>query len=69
MITETELRSEIAAVTASIKAFKIGCPWLAPDGYDEAPGVIWLQGQQRALSRQLEKLRALSANAIEIKPA
>jgi hypothetical protein len=66
MITETELRSEIATVTASIKAFKIGCPWLAPDGYDEAPGVIWLQAQQRGLLRQLEKLRALSANAIEV---
>ena len=53
-----ELRNEIGDVTLAIKAFQIGCPWLAPSGYDEAPSLEWLKMQKNAIARQIGKLRA-----------
>jgi hypothetical protein len=53
MTTRQELLIEIADCTAAIKAFKIGCPWLAPAGLHEAPSIDWLYMQHRACRQQL----------------
>jgi hypothetical protein len=57
MTTRQDLLNEIADCTLAIKAFKIGCPWLAPDGLADAPSVVWLEMQQRACRRQLARLQ------------
>jgi len=56
MTTRQQLLIEIADCTAAIKAFKIGCPWLAPAGLAEAHSVEWLEMQQRACRRQLAEM-------------
>lgn len=52
-----QLQAEIANCTMAIKAFKIGCPWLAPNDLDCAPSIEWLEMQQRACRKQLEAIR------------
>ena len=56
-MTATELRNEISNCNEAIKAFKIGCPHLAPDGLSEAPSVKWLEMQKRLCVRQLTAIR------------
>ena len=56
-MTATELRNEISNCNQAIKAFKIGCPHLAPDGLSEAPSVKWLEMQKRLCVRQLTAIR------------
>lgn len=56
-MTITELRNEISNCNEAIKAFKIGCPHLAPDGLSEAPSVKWLEMQKRLCVRQLTAIR------------
>ena len=56
-MTATELRNEISNCNQAIKAFKIGCPHLAPDGLSEAPSVKWLEMQTRLCVRQLTAIR------------
>ena len=53
----TELRNEISNCNQAIKAFRIGCPHLAPDGLSEAPSVKWLQMQKRLCVRKLTAIR------------
>lgn len=57
-LTITELRNEIFHCSQAIKAFKIGCPHLAPDGLSEAPSVKWLEMQARLCVRKLTAIRA-----------
>ena len=56
-MTTTELRNEISNCNQAIKAFKIGCPHLAPDGLNEAPSVKWLEMQKRLCIRKLTAIR------------
>jgi hypothetical protein len=46
-----ELLIEIANCTAAIRAFRMSCPWLAPDGLSAAPSIDWLMMQQRVCRR------------------
>jgi hypothetical protein len=51
-----ELLIEIADCAAAIKAFNIGCPWLAPAGLHEAPSIKWLEMQQRTCRKKLAQM-------------
>ncbi len=51
--TNSDLRNEIMNVNLAIKAFRIGCPHLAPDGLDAAPSLEWLEKQKRHCVRIL----------------
>jgi hypothetical protein len=57
MTTRTELLLEIANCTKAIKAFRLGCRNLAPDGLEEAPGIPWLQMQQDVCREKLKQMR------------
>ena len=54
-MTNIELRNEISNCNQAIKAFKIGCPHLAPDGLSEAPSVKWLEMQKRLCVRHPQR--------------
>ncbi len=57
MATRAELLLEIANCTMAIKAFRLGCRHLAPDGLGEAPGIPWIQMQQDVCRAKLEQMR------------
>lgn len=57
MTTRAELLIEIANCTQAIKAFRLGCRHLAPDGLEEAPGIPWLQMQQDVCREKLKQMR------------
>jgi hypothetical protein len=58
MTTNKELRNEISNCNLAIKAFRIECPWLAPDGLDAAPSIEWLKNQKRRVINQLAAQKA-----------
>jgi hypothetical protein len=54
MTARHELLLEIANCAAAIKAFKIGCPWLAPSDLIDAPSIEWIEMHRKACQRQLK---------------
>ena len=57
-MTRQQLLIEIANCTQAIKAFRLGCRWLAPDELADAPSIPWLEMQQRVCRARLDALRA-----------
>ena len=57
-MNKLQILIEIGKVNQSIQAFRNGMPWLSPDDYSDAPGVIWLEMQRNALAGKLKSLEA-----------
>lgn len=57
-MSKLQILIEIGKVTQSIQAFRNGMPWLSPDDYGDAPGVIWLEMQHKTLAEKLKSLES-----------
>ena len=55
--TDADLRNEIMNCNLAIKAFKIGCPHLAPDDLGET-SLAWVEMQKRVCIRILANRKA-----------
>lgn len=55
--TDTDLRNEIMNCNLALKAFKIGCPHLAPDDLGDT-SLAWVEMQKRACIRILATRKA-----------